>query len=133
MNDKAMAAEVTSSPYVAESRISANGMTTRVLGGTLWTLGGQGIMLLGSFFATPFVVRLLGTESYGVLALINTLIGYLAFADMGMGLAATRFGADAHSISDDENEAAIVWTSILIAAIPAAIFAALLASLSAPL
>jgi O-antigen/teichoic acid export membrane protein len=90
-------------------------------------------MLLVTLLATPFVIRLLGSESYGVLALVNVLIGYLAFADVGMGLAATRFGAEAHSRGDDDNEAAIVWTSLLIAAIPAAVGAVLLASLAGPL
>lgn len=131
MSENAVATELASSSHLSASTTTA-GMTARVLRGTLWTLGGQAIMLLGSFIATPFIVRLLGTENYGVLALINILIGYLAFADMGMGLAATRFGANAHSKFDDKNEATIVWTSIVIAAIPAASFAALLVSLAVP-
>src|SRR5262249_19261716 len=133
MGDTPVATDLGIQPNVAVSHTATAGMTTRVVRGTLWTLGGQAIMLLGVFLATPFVIRLLGSESYGVLALINILIGYLAFADMGMGLAATRFGANAHSRSDHENEATIVWTSVLIAAFPTATFAALLASLAGPL
>src|SRR5438270_5493921 len=74
---------------------SSAGMTTQVVRGSLWTLGGQGVTILAAFVATPFVIRLLGAEQYGVLSLINVMIGYLAFADMGMGMASTRFGGEA--------------------------------------
>jgi O-antigen/teichoic acid export membrane protein len=96
-------------------------LTTRVVRGSLWSLSGQGIVLLVSFTATPFVIRLLGSEHYGVLSLINVLIGYFALAELGMGTASTRFGADAHARLDDRGEADVVWTSLLIAAIPALI------------
>ncbi|HVQ40052.1 MAG TPA: oligosaccharide flippase family protein, partial [Pyrinomonadaceae bacterium] len=59
----------------------------------------------------------------GVLVLINVLIGYLSFADMGMGWASTRFGSDAHARGDDQGEAMAVWTALLIAAGPALLVA----------
>src|SRR4030095_2112419 len=101
MSDSPLAADIALATEVAAPSLSNSEMATRVVRGTIWTLGGQGVMLLCTLVATPFVIRLLGSESYGVLALVNVLIGYLAFADMGMGLAATRFGAEAHSRSDD--------------------------------
>ena len=70
---------------------AAAGMTTRVARGTLWTLVGHGAVMVASLVATPFTIRMLGPESYGVLALVNVLVGYLAFTDVGMGLTATRF------------------------------------------
>src|SRR5574341_1397091 len=66
------------------------GMTTRVVRGGLWSLGGQGMTILASVIATPFIIRLLGSESYGVLSLINIVMGYLTFSDVGMGQASTR-------------------------------------------
>lgn len=101
----------------------ASGMTSRVVHGSLWSLGGQGVVLLASLITTPFIIRLLGTESYGVLALINILIGYLAFSEFGMGLASTRFGSEAYARNDSDGEAAVVWTSLFIAAIPVIIAA----------
>ncbi|HEY6118534.1 MAG TPA: oligosaccharide flippase family protein, partial [Pyrinomonadaceae bacterium] len=98
---------------------SPAGMTRRVLRGSAWTLGGQVIAILASLVGTPFIIRLLGSESYGVLALISVLIGYLAFADLGMGIASTRFGADAHANSDSERELEVIWTSGLLALVPA--------------
>jgi O-antigen/teichoic acid export membrane protein len=109
-----------------------SGMTTRVARGSLWTLGGQGAVMLALLVSTPFVIRLLGTEAYGVLALVNVLISYLLFADMGMGNASTRFAAAAHAHQDDRGEVAVVWTSLLIALVPATLAALTLTFLAEP-
>lgn len=111
----------------------AAGMTSRVVRGSLWSLGGQGVLLLVSLVTTPFIIRLLGTERYGVLALINILIGYLAFSEFGMGVASTRFGSEAHARSDTEGEAAVIWTSLWIAAIPALLVSLTFALAARPL
>lgn len=129
MSNGPVAREITVSTIVAPS-VSTAGMTTRVVRGSLWTLGGQGVVMLALLISTPFVIRLLGSEAYGILALINVMVGYLAFADMGMGSASTRFAADAHARDDDEGEVAVVWTSLLIALAPA-VLAALVFALSA--
>ncbi len=123
MNDSPVVREIDVSAATIVPPVPAVGMTTRVMRGTMWGVGGHGVIFLTTFIATPFVIRLLGAEGYGVLALINVLIGYLAFADMGMGTASTRFGADAHAKDDDCEEASVIWTSLLIAFVPSALFA----------
>ena len=133
MSDSLRAGEIGVLAASAAQPGSSAGMTTRVARGTLWTLGGQCTVMLASLVATPFTIRLLGSEAYGVLALVNVLIGYLAFTDMGMGLTATRFGADAHTRLDERGEVAVVWTSTLIAVVPAVVSALALALFAAPL
>jgi O-antigen/teichoic acid export membrane protein len=96
-----------------------SGLTSRVVRGSFLNLGGQGVTMLATLVATPFVIRLLGAPGYGVLALVHVLIGYLSVADMGMGTASTRFGSAAHARGDDEGEAAAIWSSLAIAAVPA--------------
>lgn len=100
---------------------SALGLTSRVVRGSLWNLGGQGVTMIATLIATPFVIRLLGPERYGVLALVNIVIGYFSFADMGMGWASTRFASEAHAQGDDQREASTVWTALFLAAGPALI------------
>src|SRR5712691_4239192 len=119
MSDVVNAAELDSSVHAPNPLNHTAGMTTRVVRGSFWILGGQGVTMLASLIATPFVIRWLGTEAYGVLALINVLVGYLAFADLGMGTASTRFGADAHARNDNEGETTVIWTSLLISVGPA--------------
>src|SRR5215467_474427 len=101
-----------------EALNSSEGMTTRVARGGLWILSAQAVGLITSFLATPFIIRLLGTESFGVLSLINVVISYLTFSEFGMGVASTRFGSEAHAHNDQEKESAVVWTSLVIAAVP---------------
>ncbi|MEA2336276.1 MAG: hypothetical protein QOE82_283, partial [Thermoanaerobaculia bacterium] len=109
------------------------GLTTRVVHGSFMNIGGQGVTMIATLAATPFVIRLLGPAAYGVLALIHVLIGYLSFADMGMGTTSTRFGSVAHARNDDEGEAAAIWSALLLAAIPATIMAVALAIGARPL
>jgi O-antigen/teichoic acid export membrane protein len=93
-------------------------MAGLVARGGLWGLGGQGITLLTSLIATPFIIRLLGTEYYGLLTLVNVLIGYFAFSDFGVGIASTKHAAEARAHGDDKEESAVVWTSLILIIIP---------------
>lgn len=117
---------------VASPRLS-EGLTSRVVRGSIWNFGGQGVTLMATLVATPFVIRLLGVEDYGLLALINALIVYLAFADLGMGWASTRFASEAHARGDDEGEATLIWTSLLVAVVPALLVASILILSARPL
>src|SRR5918996_6130758 len=94
-------------------------MIRAVLRGGGWSAGGQVLTLAASLLATPFVIRLLGPRYYGLFALLNVLIGYVAFADLGMSAASSKFGADAYAKRDPDHEASVVWTSVLLAATPA--------------
>jgi O-antigen/teichoic acid export membrane protein len=98
----------------------------RVLRGGSWNVLGQAAIILASLVATPFVLRLLGPELYGLFALVQVAVAYLAFADLGMSPASSRFGAAAHARSDDASEVAVVWTSLVLAAVPSVVVAAAL-------
>jgi O-antigen/teichoic acid export membrane protein len=84
------------------------GMTTKVVKGSIWTLVGSVAPLAVSFISTPFVIRFLGTESYGVLLLVGLIPTYLTFADFGMGVAATKFSSEAYGNGDSASESAYV-------------------------
>ena len=90
-------------------------MTTRVVKGSLWTLTGQVLPLAVSLVAMPFVIRLLGTDGYGVLILIGLIPGYFGFADFGMVIASTKFGSEAYAASEPNREGRVVRTAAVIA------------------
>src|SRR5918996_4701915 len=94
-------------------------MIRAVLRGSGWSAVGQILILVASLLATPFVIRLLGTRYYGLFSLLNVLIGYVAFADLGMSAASSKFGADAYARGDPHHESSVVWTSVVLAALPA--------------
>lgn len=93
---------------------STAGMTTKVVKGSLWTLLGQVAPLGVSLVATPFTIRLLGAEGYGVLILVGLIPTYLGFADLGMGIASTKFGSEAYAAGDAEKEARTVRTAAVL-------------------
>jgi O-antigen/teichoic acid export membrane protein len=96
-----------------------SGITGKVLRGSSYATMGQMAVLGTALLATPFTVRLLGPERYGVLSLVSLLIGYILVADLGMGAASTRFAAEAIGQGDTKKEVAVLWTSLLVASVPA--------------
>lgn len=92
----------------------------RVVGASLWGLGWQSTTLLASLVTTPFVLRLLGPASYGVLALVNVLVGYASVGELGMSQASTKFGAEAYSRGDRTGEAGVIWTALIVLLAPTA-------------
>lgn len=108
-------------------------MTTKVVKGSMWTLAGQAAPLAVSFVTTPFVIRMLGSEGYGVLVLIGLIPTYLGFADLGMSMASTKFGSEAYAEGDEEKEARIVRTAALIALMTSVPISAALMIFASPL
>lgn len=97
--------------------------------GGAWTLCGQSLLTLCSLVCMPFLIRGLGIEAYGLIVLVNVLTGYIGFADLGMGTASTKFASESYALQDVEKEAAIIWTALLVSAVPSIIVAlALVAS-----
>ena len=110
----------------SDKRPSTAGMTTKVVKGSLWTLAGQVAPLAVSLVTTPFTIRLLGAEGYGVLILVALIPTYLGFADFGMSMASTKFGSEAYGEGDEEKEGRVVRTAALIALMSSVPVAALL-------
>lgn len=104
----------------------SKGMTTRVMKGSFWVLIGQLLPLLATFVSTPFVIRYLGSEAYGVLLLISMIPSYFSYMDVGMSLASTRFGSEAYGDNLLMKESKVVWTACFIASIPVIIVCILL-------
>jgi O-antigen/teichoic acid export membrane protein len=56
---------------------------------TLWNLAGTAITMVVALALTPFTLNRLGSEAFGVLALVWGLIGYFSVFDLGVGRALT--------------------------------------------
>lgn len=81
---------------------------------TVWNLLGNGLPLLAAFLSIPVLIKSLGTDRFGVLALVWTVIGYFSFFDLGIGRATTKFVAEYISAGDPDAIPPIFWTSIAI-------------------
>ena len=97
-------------------------MTTKVVKGSLWTLGGQILPLFATLISTPFVIRFLGSEGYGVLILVGLIPMYFSFADFGMSMASTKFGSEAFGQGLRQKEGEVIRTAAVVAFLSSLIF-----------
>lgn len=61
-----------------------------------------GAQLLISVLMTPFMVKRLGDDGYGIVALISGLVGYSGILYFGLGAAVVKFVAEHHAKEDYE-------------------------------
>lgn len=69
----------------------------RFVSGVLWNWAGVGIQLFTGIIVTPYLIRRLGTERYGIWALVYSLTSYYGFIDLGFRSAVVRFTAHYHA------------------------------------
>ncbi len=84
----------------------------KLLRGSAYTTAGQAILIAASALLTPLVVRQLRPSSYGLLAFLNALIGYLGYADLGMGIASTQFASQEQARRNPRRESQVIWTGL---------------------
>lgn len=79
-----------------------------------WNLLGTGSPLVVAVFAIPVLVHRLGTDRFGVLALVWALIGYASLFDIGIGRALTQLVAKKLGAGEHHDIPALAWTSLLL-------------------
>jgi O-antigen/teichoic acid export membrane protein len=114
----------------AAQELSAEGLTTpspeplapadaQVAAAGTWGFGGRAVLLLANLGATPFLIRLLGPASYGLWTLLVMATTLASYADLGMGIASTKFGAAYYARGDPQGESTVVWTALGLVAVTA--------------
>jgi len=79
---------------------------------TVLNIIGQVVPLLVGFATTPYVIRHLGPDRFGILSLAWMVVGYFALFDLGIGPATTKFVAELLGKGDVEKLPAVVWTAL---------------------
>jgi len=75
-------------------------------------VAGMVMPMLVNFGATPFLLRGLGPDAYGLQNLVTLVIGYFAIMDMGLDIAAVKFLAEYHAREDGEAENRLLSTNL---------------------
>jgi O-antigen/teichoic acid export membrane protein len=76
---------------------------------TIINFCGQTIILVIAIFAIPIMIKGMGTERFGVLALMWSFIGYFSLFDLGLGRALTNLVA--RSLTKEQNNIpSLIWT-----------------------
>src|ERR1700731_4320142 len=81
---------------------------------TVWNLLGSGAPMLVAVVCIPILIRGLGKERFGVLALAWALIGYASLFDLGLGRALTQLVAKKLGAGEDREVPSLAWTSLLL-------------------
>lgn len=87
--------------------------TSSVARNTFYNLLGYGVPLLVGVFTIPFLIRLLGTQRFGILALIWIVFGYFNVFNLGLSRATTKFAAELRGRGEDRKIADYFWTTII--------------------
>lgn len=99
---------------------------------TVLNLVGLAIPLAAGFVTIPMVVRALGNDRFGILALVWVVFGYFGLFDLGLGRTTTKYISDALGRDEPGKLPGYLWTTVLLQA-GIGLLAALLSFLAAPL
>jgi O-antigen/teichoic acid export membrane protein len=80
----------------------------------IWNLIGNGAPMIVAVFSIPILIRELGKDRFGVLALAWALIGYVSLFDLGLGRALTQLVAKKLGAGEDREVPTLVWTSLVL-------------------
>jgi len=99
---------------------------------TVLNFFGLVVPLAVGFVTIPMVVRTLGNDRFGILALVWVVFGYFGLFDLGLGRTTTRYIADALGRNESGKLAGTLWTTVYLQT-GIGLLAAFLSYLAAPL
>jgi len=99
---------------------------------TVLNFFGLVVPLAVGFVTIPMVVRTLGNDRFGILALVWVVFGYFGLFDLGLGRTTTRYIADALGRNESGKLAGTLWTTVYLQT-GIGLAAAFLSYLAAPL
>ena len=102
-------------------------LSRSVVRNTWWNFLGWTLPILVALFAIPPLIRGLGAERFGILAVAWAVMGYFALFDLGLGKATTKFASEYAERRDPAGLSSLVWNSLylhlLLGLVGGAIFA----------
>lgn len=78
----------------------------------IYNFSGQIALFLLGIFTAPFIIHTLGNNLYGVLSLVNVVVGYFSILDLGLGLSIIKYISDYHTQMDKEGLENVLGTAL---------------------
>jgi O-antigen/teichoic acid export membrane protein len=97
---------------------------------TLWNFVGLGLPIAAALVSIPLVIRGLGVERFGVLALGWMLMGFFALLDLGIGQATTKYIAEDLARNDHSKLSNLISNSLTAHAVLGLLGACVLATIA---
>lgn len=103
---------------------------SRLTGNIVWNFVGLTLPLLAGLVAIPVLIRFLGMDRFGLLAIAWTLTGYFSLFDFGLGRALTKIVAELVGTEKSGEVPQYLWASLALMGFLGVLAAACLALLS---
>ena len=84
---------------------------------TLLNFLGQGITGVSAILLLPLVVRTMGKEAFGILALALVVFGSFVYLELGLGRTTTKFVAEYLSLGKMDALSSLFWSTVIIQAL----------------
>jgi len=78
------------------------------------SLLGYAVPLLVNFASTPYLMKSLGEDAFGIQVLVNVVIGYLALMDLGIGLPLIKYLAEDKAKGDIQSASELLSTTLVL-------------------
>ncbi len=98
----------------------------RIISNSIYNLLGWLFPVIVNFLTIPFVVRMLGNDSYGVLTLGTAIIGYFSLMDINLTQGSMRYIAEYHATGDSAKVNEVLSLSLLVYSVLGILGAAML-------
>jgi len=106
MNDQQHSETVSNTPQPPQPK----NRSRYILVNTLSSYGRDIIDTITFLVLIPFIIKTLGTETFGLWSLIWSFLAFFELADMGFGASVVKYVADARGRQDIERQEAIICT-----------------------
>ncbi len=89
-------------------------LSRRLMKNIIWNFIGQIWLVILGFFATPFIIRTLNVNFYGLYSLLGVIIGYFSFLQFGLGTAEVKFIAQYYANGESEKIRRVFWVCVIV-------------------
>ncbi len=113
-----------------ESSLPGTSRRKRFIVNVIWNWASVAVSLATGFFLSPYLIRKLGEDGYGVWALSFALVEYYWFFDLGFRSATLKYVAHYSACGDPGKTSEIINTSFFYGAVTASLILALVVSFS---
>lgn len=103
-------AKISYNSLITPDKLTAGRVLAR---NTFFNILGQIIPVLVAIIAIPLLIKGLGKERFGVLAILWVIIGYFGLFDLGLGRALTQMVAEKLGTKEHQDIPNLLWTSLL--------------------
>ena len=75
-------------------------LSHKIIRNTFYNIAGRFSGIFVAIFLTPYIVRHIGLERFGIWAIVGTVTGYFGFFDFGIGMSFVKYIAEFHAKKD---------------------------------